>query len=104
MEGRAPGPSDGSTGPGAAPRRRSGPVDPRLLHYARGTRRYLALTVVLGGVTAGLVLAQAWLIANTISDVVVDHRGMAHDRTLVVLLALVILGRSLLAWPGERAA
>ena len=62
------------------------------------------LTVVLGGVTAGLVLAQAWLIANTISDVVVDHQGLAHVRTLVVLLAMVILGRSLLAWLGERAA
>ena len=62
------------TSASAAPPSRSGPVDPRLLHYARGTRRYLLLTVVLGGVTAGLVLAQAWLIANTISDVVVHHR------------------------------
>jgi ATP-binding cassette, subfamily C, bacterial CydCD len=84
--------------------RRSGPVDPRLLHYARGTRRYLVLTVVLGGVTAGLVLAQAWLIAHTISDVVVHHLGMAHVRTLVVLLGVVIIGRSLVAWLGERAA
>ena len=62
------------------------------------------LTVALGAVTAGLVLAQAWLIANTISDVVVHHQGMAHVRTLVVLLAMVILGRSLVAWLGERTA
>ena len=34
--------------------RRSGPVDPRLLEYARGTRQYLLLTVALGGLTAGL--------------------------------------------------
>ena len=88
----------------AAPPRRSGPVDPRLLRYAQGTRRYPALTVLLGGVTAGLVLAQAWLIANTISDVVAHHQGFAHVRTLVVLLAIVILGRSLVAWLGERAA
>ncbi len=87
-----------------APPRRSGPVDPRLLHYTRGTRRYLVLTVALGGVTAGLVLAQAWLIANTISDVVVHHHGVAQVRTLVLLLAVVILGRSLVAWLGERAA
>ena len=98
------GSSDGASKPAAASSRRSGPVDPRLLHYARGTRRYLLLTVVLGGVTAGLVLAQAWLIANTISDVVVHHRGLAHVRTLVVLLAVVICGRSLVAWLGERAA
>ncbi len=82
----------------------SGPVDPRLLHYARGTRPYMVLTVVLGGVTAGLVLAQAWLIANTISDVVVHYQGLAHVRTLMVLLGFVILARSLLAWLGERAA
>ncbi len=79
-------------------------MDPRLLHYARRTRRYLVLTIVLGGVTAALVLAQAWLIANTISDVVVHHQRMAHVRTLVVLLAIVILGRALVAWLGERAA
>ena len=104
IEGRASRSSDGATEPAVAPPRRSGPVDPRLLHYARGTRRYLVLTVVLGGVTAGLVLAQAWLIANTISNVVVNHQRIAHVRTLVVLLALVILGRSLVAWLGERAA
>ncbi len=97
-------PTAATDGRQASGSRRSGPVDPRLLTYARGTRRYLLLTVVLGGVTAGLVLAQAWLIANTISDVVVDHQGLAHVRTLVVLLAMVILGRSLLAWLGERAA
>ncbi len=97
--------SDGVSKPAAAPsRRRSGPVDPRLVRYARGTRRYLVSTVVLGGVTAALVLAQAWLIANTIADVVVHHRALAHVRTLVVLLFLVILGRSLVALIGERAA
>ena len=44
--------------------------------------------------TAGLVLAQAWLIANTISDVVVHHQGMAQVRSLVVLL---------LAWSSSAA-
>jgi thiol reductant ABC exporter CydD subunit len=103
-ERRAPGSSDGATKPAATPPRRSGPVDPRLLRYTRGTRRYLLLTVVLGGVTAALVLAQAWLIANTISDVVVHHQKMTYVRSLVVLLAIVILGRSMIAWLGERAA
>jgi thiol reductant ABC exporter CydD subunit len=88
---------------GAGPRR-SGPVDPRLLQYTRGTRRYLFLTVVLGGVTAGLVLAQAWLIAHIVSDVVVHHQGTTQVRLLVVFLACVIFGRALVAWLGERAA
>ena len=100
----APEPSDGVQTAMASGSRRSGPVDPRLLHYTRGTRRYLLLTVVLGGLTAGLVLAQAWLIATTISEVVIHHRGMGHVRTLVVLLGVVILARSLVTWLGERAA
>jgi ATP-binding cassette subfamily C protein CydCD len=84
--------------------RPSGPVDRRLLDYTRGTRRYLLFTVVLGGVTAALVLAQAWLIANTISDVVIHHRGLAQVRILMVVLVMVIIGRSLVASLGERAA
>ncbi len=54
--------------------------------------------------TAGLVLSQAWLIANTVSDVVVHHQGATQVRSLLVVLACVIFGRSLLAWLGERAA
>jgi len=104
IEGRRPDSSGGASEPAAAAPRRASPVDRRLLHYARGTRRYLVLTVVLGGVTAALVLAQAWLIANTISDVVVHHQGLAQVHTLVVLLALVVLGRALVGWLGERAA
>jgi thiol reductant ABC exporter CydD subunit len=62
------------------------------------------LTVVLGSLTAGLVLAQAWLIATTISDVVIYHQGVGYVRTLMVLLGGVILARSLVSWFGERAA
>ncbi len=78
-------------------------MDPRLLQFTRGTRRFLVLTVLSGGATACLVLAQAWLIANTISDVLVRHRGLGQVRTLVGLLFLVVLGRAMLAWFGERA-
>ncbi len=79
-------------------------MDPRLLRYTRGTRRFLLCTVGLGGVTACLVLAQAWLIANTISDVVVHHDGLTTVRTLMVLLALVIVGRAAVGWLGELMA
>ena len=96
--------SDTAAKPVARPGRRSGIVDPRLLRCTRGTRGFLLLTVVLGGVTAGLVLAQAWLIANTISDVVEDRWSVAQVRMLVVLLLVVIVGRSLVAWLGEHAA
>ena len=71
---------------------RTGPVDPRLLHYTRGTRRYLVVTVVLGGITAVLVVAQAWLIANTISESSSTIRDWPGSAPLVALLLVVILG------------
>ncbi len=79
-------------------------VDPRLLHYTRGTRRYLLTTVALGGGTAFLVLAQAWLIAHAVSDVLVHHQGLAAVRLLVVLLLAVILCRAGVGWLAERMA
>ena len=84
--------------------KRFAPVDRRLLHYARATRRFLVLTVLLGGVTACLVVAQAWLIANAISDVVIRHEGLAHLWALMALLLVVIVGRALVGWLGERMA
>ena len=81
---------------------RRGPVDPRLLHYTLGTRRFLVVTVALGGITAGLVVAQAWLIASTISGVVLQHRGLSLVRTQVVLLLAVIIGRAMVGWLQER--
>ena len=83
---------------------RTGPVDPRLLHYTRGTRRFLIVTVALGGITAGLVVAQAWLIASTISGVVIHHRGLSLVRTQMALLFLVVLGRAAVGWWQERMA
>ena len=62
------------------------------------------LTVLSGAATTCLVLGQAWLIANTISDVLVQHRGLAQVRTLLGLLVAVVLSRAALAWLGERAA
>ena len=85
-------------------RRLSKAVDPRLLDYTRGTRRFLMLTVLSGAAMACIVLVQAWLIANTISDVLIHHRGLGQVRTSVGLLLVVVLSRAMLAWLGERTA
>lgn len=42
------------------------PIDPRLLRYARATRRFLIAVVLLGLVGAALVVAQAMLIAGVV--------------------------------------
>jgi thiol reductant ABC exporter CydD subunit len=79
-------------------------VDARLVLYTRGTRRFLVVTVLLGATTACLVLAQAWLIANAVSDAVVHHDDLARTRIPIALLLIVVLGRALVGWLGERMA
>lgn len=80
------------------------PVDPRLLRHARATRGFLALTVVLGTVGAGLVIVQAGLLATLIVGAFEDGKGVAELRTPLVALALVAAGRALVAWLTEVAA
>ncbi len=81
-----------------------GPFDSRLVHYARATRTYLILSVVVGGVAAFLVIAQAWLIAMVVADAFLDHRSAASLRAPLLALLAVVAARALLAWAGERTA
>ncbi|WP_328318453.1 thiol reductant ABC exporter subunit CydD [Streptomyces sp. NBC_00388] len=80
------------------------PIDPRLLRYAGATRLFLGAVVVLGLAGAGLVVAQAMLIA----DVVVGafQRGLDGSGlgTTLLLLVAVALGRGLVAWLTELSA
>ncbi len=96
--------SNDGTSDGPAPGRRTGPLDPRLLRSMRTTRRFLILSVAVGGATALLLIAQAWLLATIVSDAFIDHRGLGSLRAPLVALVLVIAGRAVLAWAGERAA
>jgi thiol reductant ABC exporter CydD subunit len=84
--------------------RSGGPLDPRLLHYARTTRRFLVLAVAIGGVTALLLIAQAWLISHVVAEAFLDHRALASLRSSLLALLAVIAARSLLAWAAERTA
>ncbi|MBM7786685.1 thiol reductant ABC exporter subunit CydD [Tenggerimyces flavus] len=71
------------------------PLDPRLLRYAKATAPYVAACILVGAATAGLVIAQATLLASAI----------AHVTTAgLVPLAAIVLGRALLAWGQEVAA
>ncbi|MCC3775259.1 thiol reductant ABC exporter subunit CydD [Streptomyces sp. UNOB3_S3] len=80
------------------------PVDPRLLRHAAATRFFLAASVVLGLAGAGLVIAQAMLVAEVVTGAF-QHGLTAHDlgRSLA-LLAAVALGRAAVAWLTELAA
>ena len=63
------------------------PLDPRLLRYARSTRGFIALAVVLGVVTAVLVITQARLLSDVIVSVTADGAGWDDVRDAVIAVA-----------------
>ena len=80
------------------------PLDPRLLRQVRAARWYVALTVGLGLASAGLIVAQALLIAALLAPVV---RGDGLGPTATwsfAALTLVVAGRAGVAWAQERYA
>ncbi|MER7738465.1 thiol reductant ABC exporter subunit CydD [Streptomyces sp. NPDC096538] len=80
------------------------PIDPRLVRYARATRGFLAAVVGLGAVGAGLVVAQAMLIAEIVVGSFQDGRSVGELRTPLLLLVALAAGRGLVGWLTERAA
>jgi thiol reductant ABC exporter CydD subunit len=77
------------------------PLDPRLIRYAGATRWYLVACVTLGLAVAGLIVAQATLLASGISAAFHGHGRITATLTA---LAAVVAGRALLAWAQEMAA
>ena len=80
------------------------PLDPRLLRHARSTRAFLATTVVIGVLTAGLVIVQAFDLARIIVAGFQQGASLESQRGPIALLAIVVLGRALLAWATEASA
>jgi len=80
------------------------PVDPRLLRYARSTRGFLILAVVLGAVVAALVIAQARLLATAIVEVAQGRANLTTITGVLVALGAVFLARALVSWVAEAAA
>ncbi len=80
------------------------PLDPRLLRYARSTRGFLILAVVLGAAIAALVIAQARLLSTVIVDVAQGGADLYDVAGVLALLAAVFGARALLGWLAEAAA
>lgn len=80
------------------------PVDPRLLRYARSSRRFLVASVLLGLAGAGLVVAQAVLIAGIVVSSFQDGAPAAGLTRPLLLLAAVAAGRAAVSWLTELAA
>jgi len=80
------------------------PVDPRLLRYARSTRGFLILAVVLGAVVAALVIVQARLLSTAIVEVAQGRADLSTVSGVLVALAAVFGARALVSWIAEAAA
>ncbi len=80
------------------------PLAPRLVRYARATAVHLAVAVVLGVVTAGLVLTQAELLARGITRAFEGGVGAAGLRGVLVALAVVVAMRAGVAWLQDGAS
>ncbi|MFJ8199102.1 thiol reductant ABC exporter subunit CydD [Streptomyces sp. NPDC096152] len=80
------------------------PIDPRLLRHARATRFFLVAVIGLGAVGAGLVIAQAMLLAELVVGAFQHRLPVAELRTSLLLLVAVACGRALVSWLTELAA
>ena len=79
------------------------PVDPRLFRHARAARGHLMVTVALGLVTTGMVLAQAELLARLLAGAARGRGPAAFSAALIALLAVMAV-RAAAAYGGEFAA
>lgn len=80
------------------------PLDPRLLAHARDARGHVLVTAAAGVATAGLVVAQALLLAAILAPAITSARPLAEARGLLAWLAGVIVVRMLVVGLQERYA
>ncbi len=82
----------------------AGPIDPRLLKRGKATRYYLVASVVVGLLTAVLLILQAGLLARGISHVFRERTLPENWTVILTCLVAVFAGRALLAWLNETLA
>ena len=80
------------------------PFDPRLLRYARSARGPIAVTALLGTLTALLVLAQALLISAALSPVVSGTASLTDVWPFIVGIAAVFFCRALIVAAREAVS
>ena len=80
------------------------PIDPRLLREAGAARRFVAATVAIGFVVAGVVLAQAALLAHVLAEVVDRQPSLRELAVPLAAFAATWPLRAGLVWAQERIA
>ncbi len=80
------------------------PVDPRLFRYARSTRRFFIISILVGALTALLVILQAWFLSSILVDVIGSGSALGEIAFAITALAFAFLGRSALIWISDSVA
>ncbi|MDX3189741.1 thiol reductant ABC exporter subunit CydD [Streptomyces sp. MN03-5084-2B] len=80
------------------------PLDPRLLRHASAVRPFVLACAALGVLTAMLVLAQAELLAKTITWAFLDGFSLHSLALPLGLLTAVVLARAGITWLAETTA
>jgi len=80
------------------------PVARRLLRESRAARAHLALVAALALASAGLIVAQAALLAYVIDRAALHHEAAGALRTQLIALAAVLLARATVAGGFELSA
>ena len=80
------------------------PADRRLLASGRIAIVALAAAIALGALSAALAVAQAWLLARSISGAFLGGKGLPELAPSLVALAAVFAGRAVLGWAAEIVA
>ncbi|MEU7788905.1 thiol reductant ABC exporter subunit CydD [Amycolatopsis sp. NPDC049159] len=80
------------------------PLDPRLLRHASAVRPFILACAALGVLTAMLVLAQAELLAKTITWAFLDGLAVRDLLAPIGILLLVVLARAGITWLSETTA
>jgi ATP-binding cassette subfamily C protein CydCD len=78
------------------------PLDPRLLRHASGARLPVGGLAGLGALGAGLTIAQAWLLADVITQVFIDKAAL--PAAALGWLAAIAAGRAVTAWAAQAFA
>jgi ATP-binding cassette subfamily C protein CydCD len=80
------------------------PLDPRLLRYAHSTRWFIIAAILIGVITAILIIAQAKLLSGVIVDVTSHGADLDTVADAIIIILAIFMARGLLAYGSEVAA
>jgi thiol reductant ABC exporter CydD subunit len=79
-------------------------VDRRILQVSRPARALLYLAVTFGFLAGAIVVAQAWLLGETVNRVFIEHDDLRAVQPLLIYMLILQAIRAALIWSGDVVA